>query len=148
MLERRQMETIKLSGGRIFVLTSGMMTANTAAYEMALRMIEDERHAIFFVGYADPETPGGRLKASAVGRPFHYSTVHGEVTRRCEVSEFDLTTHANREDLLDFVGVAKPRVVVLGHGDPASRTWFETAIRQRHPRIKILQPGPGETIEV
>lgn len=148
VLERGEAESMRLGPGRIFVLTAGMMTEHTAAHDLAARLFADERHAVFFVGYADPETPGGRLKASTVGRPFHYSTVHGEVTRRCEVSEFDLTAHANREDLLDFVGVAKPRVVVLGHGDPASRTWFETAIRQRHPRIKILQPGPGESIEV
>ena len=68
--------------------------------------------------------------------------------RRCEVQEFDLTAHAQREDLLDFVGQVDPRCVVLGHGDADARAWFEEQIRQRHPKIKVLQPGPGEMVEV
>lgn len=147
VLDRRQAETMKLSPGRIFVLTAGMMTENTAAHDLAVRLLGDERHAILFVGYADPETPGGRLKGSRAGVPFRYSGVHGEVTRRCEVGEFDLTAHANREDLLDFVDVVRPRVVILGHGDPESRAWFAGAIRRRHPRVKVFQPGPGEIVE-
>jgi Cft2 family RNA processing exonuclease len=148
VLDKNQTQSMKLTPGRIFVITAGMMVEHTAAHDLAARMLGDERHAIFFVGYADPDTPGGHLKASRPGVPFHFSSVYGEVTRRCEVADFDLTAHANRDELLDFVGVANPRVVVLGHGEPASRAWFEAAIRQRHPRIKVLQPGPGEVIEV
>ena len=33
----------------------------------------------------------------------------GRVTRHCDVQDFDLTAHANREDLLDFVGQVSPR---------------------------------------
>ena len=36
-----------------------MMIENTAAHDLALRLMADERHAILFVGYADPDTPGG-----------------------------------------------------------------------------------------
>ncbi|MGZ8939307.1 MAG: MBL fold metallo-hydrolase RNA specificity domain-containing protein, partial [Limisphaerales bacterium] len=71
----------------------------------------------------------------------------GEVTRRCEIDDFDLTAHANRDDLLDFVGRVDPHTVFLGHGDHASRVWFEDAIRQRYPKIKIHQPQPGVAIE-
>ena len=48
---------MKLTGGRIFVITSGMMSENTAAHDLAVRMIGDDKQSIFFVGYADPETP-------------------------------------------------------------------------------------------
>jgi Cft2 family RNA processing exonuclease len=148
VLERGQLEKMRLSGGRIFVLTAGMMSENTAAHELALRMIEDERQAIFFVGYADPETPGGRLKKAKRGDKFFFSPSGGELTRRCDLQEFDLTAHANRDELLDFVGRVQPRVVVLGHGDTDSRRWFEEQIRQRHPKIKIVQPEPGRSYEV
>jgi Cft2 family RNA processing exonuclease len=70
------------------------------------------------------------------------------VERQCEVEEFDLTAHAQREDLLDFVGQVDPHSVVLGHGDADARAWFDGQIRHRHPRIKVLQPGPGETVEI
>ncbi|MCU0786023.1 MAG: MBL fold metallo-hydrolase [Verrucomicrobia bacterium] len=148
VLEKGQAEKMKLSGGRIFVITSGMMAENTAAHDLAARMIGDERQSIFFVGYADPETPGGRLKAAKHGETFVFSPGAGRVTRRCDVQDFDLTAHANRDDLLDFVGQVSPRAVLLGHGGDESRKWFEEQIRARHPKIKIIQPQPGRTVEV
>lgn len=148
VLDRRQLETMKLGGGRLFVLTSGMMNANTAAHDLALRMIEDERHGIFFVGYADPETPAGRLRAAAPGATFAFNAHHPSVTRRCDLREFDLTAHAQREELLDFAGTTSARVIVLGHGDHDARTWFREQLSRRHPRARIVEPGPGETVEV
>jgi Cft2 family RNA processing exonuclease len=148
VLEPGQLQKMRLTGGRIFVLTAGMMSENTAAHDLAVRLMGDERHAIFFVGYADPDTPGGRLKAARPGETFLFSATAGEVTRRCEVQDFDLTAHANREDMLEFVGQVSPRVVVLGHGEAPARQWFEEQIRRRHPRMRILQPTPGQTLEV
>jgi Cft2 family RNA processing exonuclease len=147
VLEQGQIDKMKLSGGKLFVLTAGMMTEKTAAHELALRMMSQPEHAIFFVGYADSETPGGRLKRAQLGETFFFSPSGGEVTRRCEVQDFDLTAHANRDDLLDFVGKVNPRTVFLGHGDGPSRQWFEESIRERYPKIKIHQPQPGVAIE-
>jgi predicted metal-dependent RNase len=148
VLEKGQAENMKLSGGRIFVMTAGMMSENTAAHDLAARMIGDERQAIFFVGYADRDTPGGRLKAAKPGETFVFSGSAGEVTRRCELEDFDLTAHANRSDLLDFVGQVSPHTVLLGHGDEVSRKWFEHQINVRYPKIKVIQPSPGQSVEV
>jgi Cft2 family RNA processing exonuclease len=148
VLEKGQAEKMKLTGGRIFVITAGMMSENTAAHNLAMRMAGDERQAIFFVGYADQDTPGGRLKAAEPGKPFLFSGSGGELTRRCELEDFDLTAHANRDELLNFVGHVSPRAVFLGHGDADSRAWFEDQIRTRHPKIKIIQPTPGKAVEV
>ncbi|MCC7376490.1 MAG: MBL fold metallo-hydrolase [Verrucomicrobiales bacterium] len=147
VLERRQMETIKLGGGKLFVLTSGMMNPNTAAFELALRMMEDERHGIFFVGYADPDTPAGKLRATPDGAKFSFGPQDRQVTRRCQVLEFDLTAHANRAELLALVGRVAPKAVILGHGEADARQWFREQIHQRHPRIKVFDPGPAETVE-
>jgi Cft2 family RNA processing exonuclease len=143
VLEKGQAENMKLSGGKIFVITAGMMSENTAAHDLAMRMIGDERQSIFFVGYADPDSPAGRLKAAAKGETFVFSPSAGQVTKNCELMDFDLTAHANREDLLTFVGQVSPRTVLLGHGDDAGRQWFEEKIRERWPKIKVLQPQPG-----
>ena len=148
VLDKKQIEKMKMTGGRIFVITAGMLSENTAAHDLAMRMAGDEKHSIFFVGYADPETPGGRLKASEIGKPFFFSNSGGELTRQCEVKDFDLTAHANREELLDLVGIVSPRTVLLGHGDEDSRRWFEDQIRTRHPKIKIIQPEPGLDVTV
>ena len=148
VLDAGQVQKMKLSGGRIFVITSGMMSENTAAHDLAVRMAGDEKQSIFFVGYADPDTPGGRLKAAKHGETFVFSPGAGRITRNCDVQDFDLTAHANRDDLLDFVGQVSPHTVVLGHGGDDSRKWFEDQIRTRHPKIKIIQPQPGKILTV
>jgi Cft2 family RNA processing exonuclease len=147
VLDQKQAAQMKLSGGRLFVLTSGMMNENTAAHDLAVRMMGDERQSIFFVGYADPSTPAGRLKTAKHGETFVFSPGAGQATRNCEVLDFDLTAHANRDDLLDFVGQVSPRAVLLTHGGDESRLWFEEQIRTRHPKIKIIQPKPGVVVE-
>jgi Cft2 family RNA processing exonuclease len=147
VLDRKDSDRMKLADGRLFVLTAGMMSENTPAHDLAARFVGDERQAIFFVGYADPETPGGRLKTARPGEKFIFSPGVGELERRCEVQDFDLTAHANRDELLDFVGEVSPRAVVLGHGEPDSRQWFDDQIRIRYPRIKVVQPQPGERFE-
>jgi Cft2 family RNA processing exonuclease len=146
VLEKGAAEDIKLSGGKIFVITAGMMSENTAAHDLAKRMIGDEKQSIFFVGYADPDSPAGRLKAAKAGETFVFSPSAGRVTKSCDVQDFDLTAHANRNDLLDFVGQVSPRAVLLGHGDATARNWFEENIRERWPKIKIFQPQPMQNV--
>src|SRR6185312_10180771 len=148
VLEKGQAQSMNLGGGRLFVITAGMMSENTAAHDLALRMMGDDRMAIFFVGYADPDTPAGRLRSAKQGETFLFSAGGGSATRKCQVEEFDLTAHANRDELLNFVGQVNPRTVLLGHGDDDARHWFEDQIRSRHPKIKIIQPGPGKMVEV
>lgn len=148
VLEKGQAESMRLNGGKLFVITAGMMSENTAAHDLALRMMGDERMAIFFVGYADPDTPAGHLRAAKAGETFLFSASGGEVTRKCEVEEFDLTAHANRDELLNFIGQVNPRTVLLGHGDADSRQWFEEQIHARYPKMQIIQPEPGKVVEV
>jgi Cft2 family RNA processing exonuclease len=148
VLEKGQADSMRLTNGRLFVITAGMMSEKTAAHDLALRMIGDERMAIFLVGYTDPDTPGGRLRVAKQGETFLFSASGGEVTKKCEIGEFDLTAHANREELLDFVGQVNPRAVLLGHGNDEARAWFEEQIRSRHPKMKIIQPEPGKVVEL
>jgi len=146
VLDRASLSSMRLNS-RIFVVTAGMMTEATPAHELAVRLAGDERHAIFFVGYADPDSPGGRLKAAKPGETFAFSPSAGEITKKCEVDDFDLSAHARREDLLDFVGQVNPHTIFLGHGDQDARLWFEQQIKARHPKIKIHQPQPGAMID-
>lgn len=148
VLDKEQTERMRVGGGRIFVVTAGMMSEKTAAHDLALRMVEDEQQAIFFVGYADPDTPGGRLKVAAQGQTFFFSPSGGELVKKCEVEEFDLTAHANREELLEFIDQVSPKTIFLGHGDLDSRLWFEQQIRQRYPKMRVIQPEPGRAFEV
>jgi Cft2 family RNA processing exonuclease len=100
------------------------------------------------VGYADPDSPAGHLKAAKAGETFVFSPSAGRVTKNCDVRDFDLTAHANREDLLEFVGQVSPRAILLGHGDEAARNWFEEQIAERWPKIKVFQPQPMKSVSV
>jgi Cft2 family RNA processing exonuclease len=148
VLEKGAADNLKLTGGKIFVITAGMMSENTAAHTLATRMAGDDKQSIFFVGYADPDSPAGRLKAAANGETFVFSPSAGRVTKNCDVQDFDLTAHANREDLLEFVGQVSPRAILLGHGDDTARQWFEAQIRARWPKIKVFQPQPAKAVAV
>ena len=66
----------------------------------------------------------------------------------CHMDCFDLSAHASREELVDFAVGMSPRAVILGHGEPEARDWIEAELRGRLPRLNILQPCPGESIEV
>jgi Cft2 family RNA processing exonuclease len=147
VLEKKELNNIKLDG-QLFVITAGMMSEHTLAHELALRMAPVENHAILFVGFAAPDTPAGKLRAAPRGKPFQFSNNGGELTRTCEMHIFDLSAHANREELLDFAVRLNPRSVILGHGEPDARTWIEAELHNRLPRLNVLQPQPGETLSV
>jgi Cft2 family RNA processing exonuclease len=148
VVSTNDIESMSLRGGRIFVMTAGMMSENTGAHALAARIVGEERHGIFFVGYADSETPGGRLKVAKPGERFHFSPSVGKLTRNCEVFDFDLTAHANRDDLMNMVTEVNPRVVVLGHGDTQAKAWICEQIQTRHPKIQVLQPAPGQALNL
>ena len=147
VLEARKVGQLNLKG-KLFVITAGMMSEHTMSHELTVRMAPEERHSILFVGYSAPDTPAGALRAAAQGTPFTFSPSAGQLVRHCHMDSFDLTAHANREELVDFAVSMGPRTVILGHGEPEARDWIETELRERLPRLNILQPAPGETLEV
>src|SRR5207302_46818 len=94
VLEQGQSEKMRLGGGRIFVITAGMMSENTAAHNLAVRMVGHPEQAIFFVRYTDPDTPGARLNASRRGDRFLLNASSGAVTRPREIEDCTVTAHA------------------------------------------------------
>lgn len=134
--------------GKIFVVTSGMVVENTTAYEVAQNLLAEERNGVFFIGYTDPATPGGRLRAAGTGGKCRMNLNEREVTVRCQVDSFDLTAHAQRLATLGWIGKVSPRNVILGHGDGPAREWFRSEIQRRHPRMRVFTPGPGEVVDV
>src|SRR5437660_12234288 len=47
--------------GRVYALSSGMMTRKTLSNTFAHRIVDQPRHSVFFVGYADAESPVGHF---------------------------------------------------------------------------------------
>lgn len=132
----------------IYVLSSGMMVENTPSYLFASCLVGQPHNAVCFVGYCDPETPGGKLLATRQGELFVFDALNFQTTVRAALERFDLTGHAHREELLKFMLGADPRAIVLTHGDPPARAWFKATLAEQAAKISVLDPVPGTTYEI
>ena len=60
------------------------------------------RNSILFVGYCDPDTPGGQLLQSQPGEEFDFEEIDCIEPIRAKIQQFDLSGHADREELLAY----------------------------------------------
>ncbi|MFZ5807584.1 MAG: MBL fold metallo-hydrolase [Verrucomicrobiota bacterium] len=130
--------------GHIYLISSGMMTENTLSNLFAHKILSRENDSIFFVGYTDPESPAGKLRATPRGERVILNKIAGDQPVLCRVQHFDLTAHAVREDTLDYIQRLNPRCCVLVHGDPSAIQWFETQLQAKCPSMQVIVPPPGK----
>ncbi len=126
----------------IYILSSGMMVENTPSYGLAASILAQGRNAICFVGYCDPDTPGGKLLETAPGESFVFETFDYQTPVRAQIERFEMSGHADREELLNFALKAEPETVVLTHGDPGARAWFAAALKENNPSLAVVDPKP------
>ena len=142
----RRLPNLRLRGGHIYLLSSGMMTPNTTSHTIARLFFPREHDSIFFVGYTDPSSPSGLLRKAGQGGQVDWGE-SGTLPVRCEVRYFDLTAHATREDILRWAcEEIQPSRVLLVHGDPDAQTWFASQMALQRPKMEIVQPPPGQPI--
>ena len=130
----------------IYILSSGMLVENTPSHSTAAALAGDPRNAILFVGYCDPDTPGGALQATLPEDIFYFKSLDYACPLKARVERFDLSGHADREELINCVHQMDPRTVVLTHGDPAARDWFLERLAEQFPKKKVIDPTVGERI--
>ena len=144
-------ETVRdtpLRGGRVYVLSSGMMIPKTLSNVFARRIIEDPRHSIFFVGYANPESPAGLLREAGQGGEVTLDPGKPPQRIRCNIEQFQFSAHATRESLIDYAKKISPKKLVLVHGDPPAVEWMRTTLSNELPGSKVIVPRPGVEIEL
>jgi len=132
----------------LYIVSSGMMVARTPSYGIAASLLPHKKNALCFVGYCDPETPGGELLATEHGDTFIFETLDYACPVLAHVEKFDLTGHAERNELLNFALTANPRAIVLTHGDPPAREWFHNELMEASGNTRIINPNPLETVLV
>ena len=148
VLNGREVITTQIHRNRLYLLSSGMMTENTLSNQMASRFLDRPEQSIFFVGYADPESPGGRLKSARNGELMQLAEGGSRLPLLCAREEFDFSAHAPRELLMEYIQKTSPKVVILVHGDPPSLEWFRSTIAQRLPDSRVIVPEPGKEYEI
>ncbi|MDQ2868334.1 MAG: MBL fold metallo-hydrolase [Verrucomicrobiota bacterium] len=134
--------------GRVYALSSGMMTAKTLSNTFARRVVENPAHSILFVGYADPASPGGILRATKTGDAISLDPELPPQMLRCHVEAFQFSAHASRESLVAYAQKLAPQKIVLVHGDPPAVAWMRGQLAAQLPRAEIIVPAPGEEIDL
>ena len=142
-------ETVRdaqLRAGRAYVLSSGMMIPNTLSNVLGRRLIENPQHSIFFVGYANPESPAGLLREAGKGGEVALDPDKPPERVRCNIEQFQFSAHATREGLIEYARKISPRKIVLVHGDPPAVEWMRATLAAELLNTDVIVPTPGEEI--
>lgn len=134
--------------GRIYALSSGMMTPKTLSNIFARRVLENPRHSIFFVGYADPESPAGVLKIAQPDELVSLDPDEAAQPLRCNIEQFQFSAHASRESIVAYVQRLAPKKIVLVHGDRPAVEWTRARLESALPESEVIVPTPSAEIEL
>jgi Cft2 family RNA processing exonuclease len=134
--------------GRIYALSSGMMTPKTLSNIFARRVIDRPEHSIFFVGYSDPESPAGILRHALPNDLVSLDEDEPAQPLRCHLEQFQFSAHASRESILEYIKKIGPKKVLLVHGDLAAVEWTRAAAAAALPRSEVIVPPPGVEMEL
>ena len=132
----------------LYVVSSGMLVERTPSYALTSGLLGHARNTIGFVGYCDPDTPGGHLLAAKSGDPFLFKAANVKARVAAKIERFQLSGHADREELLDFAVRTGAGRIILTHGDPEARAWFAAQLAERAPETLVVDPVPLQTYDV
>lgn len=138
-------------GGGIFIMGSGMLFDKTLSNKLALKMMDDERNSVAFVGYVKPDSPAFALhqaRQEGKGTKVAISPLHEALPVNCEVDRFRFSGHSNRRELLQIVEKTKPKKVILIHGEEEARQWMKDNILFFYPDTEVILPQQGEVIRI
>ena len=148
ILNGQNIEDAAARPGRVYALSSGMMTPKTLSNVFARRVIENPRHSIFFVGYADPESPAGILQQAQPGEEVSLDPEQPAQRVACKLQRFQFSAHASRESLIDYATKVSPGKIVLVHGDPPAVEWMRGSLAAALPNCAIIVPTPGVEMDL
>jgi Cft2 family RNA processing exonuclease len=125
-----------------------MMTPKTLSNIFAQRIVDQQRHSIFFVGYADPESPAGILRNAQSNEQVTLEPGGPMQRVLCQIEQFQFSAHASRESLIGYAERLAPKKVLLVHGDPLAVEWMRARLASDLPNSEIVVPTPGVEIEL
>lgn len=133
------------SPGNIYLVSSGMMSEHTISNALARTVMTHPNDSILFVGYSDPESPAGRIKAANTGDPVSLREKGGGqlYTLRSRIECFDFSGHATRDALVDYACRLNPGTILLVHGDPGAMETMRRMLSDKLPSARIIIPEPG-----
>jgi Cft2 family RNA processing exonuclease len=125
-----------------------MMIPKTLSNVFARRIIENPQHSIFFVGYANPESPAGVLRELGQGGEVALDPDKPPQHIRCNIEQFQFSAHATRESLIDYAKKISPKKILLVHGDPPAVEWMRATLSNELSSSEVIVPTPGAEVEL
>ena len=126
----------------LLLLSSGMLVEHTPSYRMASGLLHDPKNLIQFIGYCDPDTPGGVIQGMKIGEEYLFEVLDYKAELNIEILRYDLSGHAERTELQDFAETVSPKRIILTHGDLEARDWFLDTLSASLPETEVINPEP------
>ena len=73
---------------RLYALSSGMMTEKTLSNIFARQILSAPEHGLFFIGYADPHSPAGKIRHAESGDIVELSHDLAPQALHCRMEKF------------------------------------------------------------
>src|SRR2546421_7736804 len=140
VLNAETIHDARTRAGRVYALSSGMMTPKTLSNIFARRIVDQPRHSIFFVGYADPESPAGILRNARPNEELKLGPDEPSQRVRCHIEQFQFSAHATRESLIMYAKKLAPKKILLVHGDPLAVEWVRARLAADLPNSEVIVP--------
>jgi len=156
MLEKMNVKSpeLKMRPGRdlakkgIYLVSSGMMVEHTPSYKIAASLLPHPANGLCFVGYCDPDTPGGDLIANKEDESYFFNALDYNAPIRASIDQFDLSGHADREELIEYAESTEARSIILTHGENEARDWFKKKLTARMENCQVIDPEPGKEYDI
>ncbi|MGA9595748.1 MAG: MBL fold metallo-hydrolase [Acidimicrobiia bacterium] len=132
-----------LRGPMVIISASGMATAGRVPHHLKRRLPYPE-NVVAFVGYQAEGTPGRKLLDGA-----DRIRIHGDdIQVRAGVTRLEAySAHADEDELVRWVSEAKPKQIVLIHGEDAGRNALAKRFREEFG-LEAHLPKRGDILEV
>ncbi|NND73784.1 MAG: MBL fold metallo-hydrolase [Ilumatobacter sp.] len=130
-------------GPMVIVSASGMATGGRVVHHLANRL-GDSRNTVLLAGFQAPGTRGDQLRSGAT----KLKMLGRYVPVRANVVSLELSSHADRSELLDWIGTADaPQIAYVNHGEVDAAVALADAIETER-RLPAVVPQPGERVRL
>ncbi|MDD1771522.1 MAG: MBL fold metallo-hydrolase [Methanomassiliicoccales archaeon] len=127
----------KARQGQVIITTSGMLDGGPVLHYLNDQK-DNAKSAVMMVGYQAENSNGRMLLEKGM-----VETREGLMKVNCELMTFDLSAHADHDELLKFIHGCEPEKVVLMHSDNR-----EELAQDLEGDFEVFMPTSGTTFEV
>jgi putative mRNA 3-end processing factor len=127
----------KAKQGQVIITTSGMLDGGPVLHYLDDQK-DNDKSAVMIVGYQADKSNGRMLLEKG-----KVETQKGVIDIKCELMTFDLSAHADHDELLKFIKGCQPEKVVLMHSDNRAEL-----AQDLEGDYEVFMPLSGSTFEV